>query len=182
MRKRLLIEKYGPSCDDSAPESQIFRQSMVNMKLSIDDGFPSQIPGYASLFIGSAGCIYHEDRLRHHKITHIVCLTSKVKSYLFSDINYCRIPIDDDNCQDLRNVWNICFQFIDSAALNNGRILVHCYKGQSRSTAILCGYMITRHGLSLETALQLIRSVRPIAQPNENFMNQLQELSKSLKK
>ena len=53
------------------------------------------------------------------------------------------------------------------------RLLVHCYLGQSRSAFIICCYLIYKHHMNVQESLQLIRIVRPTAQPNSSLMRVL---------
>ena len=58
--------------------------------------------------------------------------------------------------------------------------MVHCFAGKSRATTFTIAYMISEKGYSLKDALEHIWTVRPIAEPNPGFMNQLKifELAK----
>lgn len=64
-------------------------------------------------------------------------------------------------------------RFIEDARQSDGRILVHCACGVSRSTTLCCAYLIKHHSMSLEQALTQIRAQRPIVQPNSGFLRQL---------
>jgi len=57
--------------------------------------------------------------------------------------------------------------------LRGGSVLVHCYAGRSRSATIVVAYVAAVQGVSISTALDLVQSRRPVAQPNMNFMRQL---------
>lgn len=60
-----------------------------------------------------------------------------------------------------------------------GVVLVHCAQGISRSASILIGYLMSREGLSYETALAQLQATRPSVQPNQGFALQLQEFGRS---
>lgn len=64
-------------------------------------------------------------------------------------------------------------QFIEEARQSNGRILVHCACGVSRSTTLCCAYLIKHHSMSIEQALTHLRARRHIVQPNSAFLSQL---------
>ena len=49
-------------------------------------------------------------------------------------------------------------------------VLVHCHAGISRSAAILCAYLMTKHYWSYEQALNFIKKRRNRVKPNENFV------------
>jgi len=64
-------------------------------------------------------------------------------------------------------------QFIEEARQSNGRVLVHCACGVSRSTTLCCAYLIKYHSMSVEQAITHLRSHRHIVQPNPAFLRQL---------
>lgn len=45
--------------------------------------------------------------------------------------------------------------------------------GKSRSATCVCAYLIYRYGISPIEALMRIRASRPLAEPNDGFMDQL---------
>ena len=53
------------------------------------------------------------------------------------------------------------------------KVLVHCHAGESRSVAVVAAHLMKTEDLSLEEALESIRKVRPRADPNEGFREQL---------
>lgn len=60
------------------------------------------------------------------------------------------------------------------ATMGEGTVLVHCHAGISRSVAIVLAYLMHMRKISVQDALNLIRSRRPIADPNSGFMHQLE--------
>jgi protein-tyrosine phosphatase len=69
-------------------------------------------------------------------------------------------------------------------ALNSSpdaRVLVHCFQGISRSTTIVCAYLMFSRGWSVSHSLSHIKGLRYIAEPNPGFVSQLKEYEASLK-
>jgi protein-tyrosine phosphatase len=64
-------------------------------------------------------------------------------------------------------------QFIEEARQSNGRVLVHCACGVSRSSTLCCAYLIKHQSMSVEEAISHLRSRRHIIQPNPAFLRQL---------
>jgi protein-tyrosine phosphatase len=56
--------------------------------------------------------------------------------------------------------------FVHEAVSNDECVLVHCHKGRNRSVAVCAAVMGSMQGIDFETALTIIRAVRPIAGPN----------------
>ena len=52
---------------------------------------------------------------------------------------------------------------------SDDRLLVHCYAGISRSTAVALG-ILCQHRLSPRQALAMVRQLRPIASPNSHIL------------
>lgn len=64
--------------------------------------------------------------------------------------------------------------FIREAKARGGCVYVHCIEGKSRSASCVLAYLMDTEGMALQTAHAQIKRVRPIANPNEGFMIQLQ--------
>ena len=71
-------------------------------------------------------------------------------------------------------------ELIDDARQTNGRILVHCAMGISRSATIVIAYLMSRYNLTLKTAYDFVKSRRSIVAPNQLFMNLLKEYDNEL--
>ena len=64
-------------------------------------------------------------------------------------------------------------------ALESGdSVLVHCAQGKSRSTTVLTAFLQTQLGTSIDDTLAFIKSKRNMAEPNENFIQQLKNMEK----
>lgn len=57
-----------------------------------------------------------------------------------------------------------------------GVALVHCMAGISRSASVVIAYLMARHSMTLDSALEHVGRVRPIVSPNLGFLRQLQEI------
>lgn len=55
----------------------------------------------------------------------------------------------------------------------NRRTLVHCVSGISRSCAVVIGYLMRTRSMDYNAALSVVRSVRPIANPQPYFVELL---------
>eukprot|EP01038_Epipyxis_sp_PR26KG_P004762 gene4762-6679_t len=153
-----------------------FAVAAYNMQLTIHDGTPLPIAiekdSNPFLYIGSIGSAYNKQSLLASGITHILCLSVRIKMLYPELFIYKRINIVDKPDFDLPSVILQCLDFIHLSHTlmpPNGKILVHCYQGKSRSVAVICAYMIKYFGYSYGEALSIVRQVRPNAQPNTGF-------------
>lgn len=58
----------------------------------------------------------------------------------------------------------------------NGKILVHCKEGVSRSASLVLAYLVRDQEMTLKDAVRLVRSKREIS-PNQGFLQQLIDYS-----
>lgn len=64
----------------------------------------------------------------------------------------------------------------------NARVLVHCVEGVSRSTSVVCAYLIAEYGYTTERAIQYVKLKRRSAEPNFGFVQQLREYADKLQR
>jgi len=133
------------------------------------------------LFLGSYFAAKDITALKKYGITHIVSMPIGIKLHYKHDFTYLRFKTYDANEQDLISYFDLVADFIDIVIKNNGTVLVHCMKGKSRSATMVAAYMIRSQGLSVENAVNIIQSKRPIAKPNDGFLAQLKEYEQLLK-
>lgn len=63
--------------------------------------------------------------------------------------------------------WNVSYE------QENGKVLIHCQSGVSRSPAVAAAYLMRSGGHTATEALQLIKDKHPAAAPNDGFLAQL---------
>ena len=106
---------------------------------------------------------------------------------LLKNIISFQIPVADLPEEDLISTWfGTAIKFIEDCIKNNGKILIHCYHGVSRSATILAAYLL-KCGMddtqidfneisdlnSVEDVITFMKGRRPIVCPNEGFVSQL---------
>jgi len=60
------------------------------------------------------------------------------------------------------------------------RVLVHCFRGSSRSGAVVIAYVMRRRRMTFVEALRFVQSRRSIVNPNPGFVQQLLQYEKQL--
>ncbi|ETV97505.1 hypothetical protein, variant 1 [Aphanomyces invadans] len=128
------------------------------------------------LFVGGASVASQRDVLEQHGITHVInCAASVTPNYFPHVFDYYRLRLRDHATQDIHQHFYSIFQFIDMARSRRGKVFIHCVKGISRSPAMAIAYLMAREQLGLYPALELVRSSRPVIDPNAGFIFQLNE-------
>lgn len=87
------------------------------------------------------------------------------------------VKCDDTIAFDISQYFSLVCQFIEEAREINGRVLVHCACGVSRSPTLVCAYLIKHQSMSVENAVVHIHSRRSIIRPNSGFLRQLIRLN-----
>jgi protein-tyrosine phosphatase len=82
--------------------------------------------------------------------------------------------IGDDPSEDISRFFITAFHFIRQH-LERGNVLVHCQAGISRSCTIVIAYLMQQMLISFKEAFSLVKSKRPIANPNKGFIKQLKK-------
>jgi protein tyrosine phosphatase len=113
--------------------------------------------------------------LNSFEITHIL---SVIDDFDYSPIAKGSITrkvlyIPDDHFADIYQYFDECIDFIDEALKNNGKVLVHCALGVSRSPTVVMAYLMKKCGMEIGSAYSHLKSVRPKIHPINNFLKQL---------
>jgi protein-tyrosine phosphatase len=72
--------------------------------------------------------------------------------------------------------------WMSTALAEGGTVLVNCIWGKSRSVACVVAFLMRTQGMTLELALAHVQEKRPVAKPNEGFMQQLRLYEKGMQK
>ncbi|EED23767.1 dual specificity phosphatase, putative [Talaromyces stipitatus ATCC 10500] len=135
----------------------------------------NQIEGH-NLYIGGVISLRNKAALQKANITHVVSvLRMHPDENLTEGFQHLKIEVDDVDDEDLLQYFATANAFIQAGLDAGGGVLVHCAMGKSRSAAICIAYLLHRQPKNLdpESALELVRKTRAIAEPNEDFMKQL---------
>ena len=62
---------------------------------------------------------------------------------------------------------------IDAALALNLRVLVHCEEGSERAPLMVAWYLVSRRGMSLDEAYNLLRARRPIVRDRRKWLRNL---------
>jgi dual specificity phosphatase 12 len=124
------------------------------------------------------GTAYNLSGLQQAGITHIVSLERAAPCKWPGLFKCLHIDTIFDNSKPENRIsqyFDRTLPFIDDALKSGGRVLVHCWRGKSRSVSTIIAYLIQEYGWTPDYALEDIQETRPIADPNEGYWQELED-------
>ena len=122
----------------------------------------------------AATCVWHtlwvgglEEGLFFHTLCSHMCMVHLV------DFTYCKINAMDSPMYDIRKDFQTATTFLARVEKLNGRVLVHCIAGVSRSVCFVLMHLMRHHDICLNQAYKHIKDIRPFVCPNEGFMYEM---------
>ncbi|XP_055889849.1 serine-rich adhesin for platelets-like isoform X1 [Biomphalaria glabrata] len=135
------------------------------------------------LYLGSQQDSLNQEVSQVNGITYIlnVSKTCPRPPYILES-HFHRIPVNDNYCEKLLPYFVEAFQFLDKVREANGCVLVHCLGGVSRSATLAIAYIMKYMKMSSDEAYRYVKDKRPTISPNFNFLGQLLEYEKIIRK
>eukprot|EP00698_Gefionella_okellyi_P011207 TRINITY_DN2948_c0_g1_i1.p1 TRINITY_DN2948_c0_g1~~TRINITY_DN2948_c0_g1_i1.p1 ORF type:complete len:1095 (-),score=144.55 TRINITY_DN2948_c0_g1_i1:115-3399(-) len=128
------------------------------------------------LYISSSIVAANQQMLRDNGITHVINCVGQACPNAFSDsLHYLTLYLSDSHMENLTCVFYEAIEFIQRARAENGRVMVHCKRGISRSCAVAMCYLMFTQKTAFRETLVLVQKSRAVASPNGGFFFQLQE-------
>lgn len=136
-----------------------------------------------TIWVGSCADSANTSFLQERGIEHILCCAEEFSyppSFLYTSgktDQWCHIPITDDRVEESTER-----HFREGAAKLNEwveqgkRVLVHCYKGKSRSVSVILAYFIVYKGWSFDIAILYLKQRHSNTQPYHLYLPILQGL------
>ncbi|KAJ8014149.1 hypothetical protein DPEC_G00037250 [Dallia pectoralis] len=131
---------------------------------------------WPNLYIGNIAIAQNRAALKKLGITHVLnAAHSKQGSigdqdYYRNTCVYWGIPAEDSSHFDLGQYFKPAADFIKKALhTKDGKVLVHCIMGVSRSATLVLAFLMQHCRLPLRAALQHVTQLRPIY-PNRHFL------------
>ncbi|OZC04941.1 dual specificity phosphatase, catalytic domain protein [Onchocerca flexuosa] len=126
------------------------------------------------LYLSGFGCVT-EKKLRSLGITHIIDATNLPNNPHYEGIEFLDILVDDSLIANLTPHFASAAQFIQDAQKKNGKTLIYCAAGISRSSSLCIMSLVLNEGLSLREAYYDVLDKRPFISPNVAFWRQMIE-------
>ena len=122
--------------------------------------------------------------LQKLQITNIINCSGDLCENLSKDddfgIKYLTLNIRDNVSENIECLFFKCINYINDVKEKKGRVLIHCYKGISRSVSILIAYLIYINKWTYDEAFDFVQLKRSIADPNIGFYLQLKTFYKRI--
>ena len=141
------------------------------------------------IYIGNVYDAHNIEKLNELNIKNIISAVTGFDNIYDNTFNQFSLHLIDNEEQNIIHYFEITNFYIDNIVSKNissdphkNKILIHCICGVSRSVTILIAYIIKKYNYNPTDALELVKKHRSIANPNNNFMNQLWIYYNSLKK
>ncbi|XP_028822770.1 dual specificity protein phosphatase 13-like [Denticeps clupeoides] len=142
---------------------------------------------WPNIYIGNVGIAQNRTALQKLGITHILNAAHSKRGsigdqrFYGNSFVYCGIPAEDSTYFDLDVYFRPAADFIHKALKSSdGKVLVHCIMGMSRSSTLVLAYLMLYHHMPLRYAIQKVIKKRAIY-PNRNFLALLLDLDLQLK-
>lgn len=132
------------------------------------------------LYISGYAFASNLTNLQECGITHIVNVAYEYPDQFPDRFTYLHIPAKDVLYERLRPEFDKIASFVSEAKGSDGKVLIHCQLGVSRSaTAVLACLMINEQ-MNLWDAFRLLKSAKDDVEPNTTFLKDLRILEKEL--
>ncbi|KAM7045843.1 dual specificity protein phosphatase 21 [Molossus nigricans] len=129
----------------------------------------------SSLYISNAVAANNRFLLSSNHITTVINVSVEVINTFFEDIQYLKVPVTDSPSARIYDFFDPIADHIHRVEMKQGRTLVHCAAGVSRSAAVCMAFLMKYHTVSLLEAHTWTKSCRSIIRPNNGFWEQLIE-------
>jgi hypothetical protein len=144
------------------------------------------------LYLSSMKAARSIDVIERLGITHIVNATNRSVGNSFQDspynVKYFNVDCDDSEIYSIAKYFEPVIGFINDAksddsnqsSSKNGKVLVHCMCGISRSVSLILAYLMYAQCIDLRTAYYFVKEKRDFISPNESFAEELLSFEKDL--
>lgn len=154
-------------------------KSNINKTIIKKEEFKSAVPSKItdSIYQGNIHSAKNKEYLKSIGITHIL-VAGRLTIYFPNDFIYKKYEIFDTPLEKIDKYFNDAYEFINEAINNNGKILIHCAAGVSRSSSFTISYLIKSKMIKYDEAMLILKKGRKIANPNIGFQKQLRNWEK----
>ncbi|RHY35129.1 hypothetical protein DYB32_000355 [Aphanomyces invadans] len=125
------------------------------------------------VFLGNDHAASDLTGLRKAGITHVCNVAAQCDIHFPNDFHYLHLRLLDNPTQQLAKHLQAASEFIHRAKHADGRVLVHCVAGVSRSACVVVAYLLEHCMMPLVQAYAYVKRKRPVMCPSTAFRMQL---------
>lgn len=137
-----------------------------------------------NIWLGSFNGLSAVRQLKENGVTHVLSVLD-VQAMGYSEekfrenvaskgFKHLYLDMQDVEEENILKFFPEAVGFMESAIGEGGKVYVHCIAGISRSSTIVCAYLMKTNKWTADEAIDYVRSRRPVANPNEGFREQLE--------
>lgn len=161
---------------DSDPDSRPMSELQIRReKFSHFEKHCTQIT--EGLYVAGDLVAKNRATLDEHGITHVInCVGFLIPNYFEGDMTYFPLWLHDTPNEDIICVVYDCIDYVRTSHRSHdgqGRTLVHCSQGVSRSVSIAIAYVMWKDGGNYDETFKVVKARRGIANPNIGFTSQI---------
>lgn len=129
-----------------------------------------------NVWLGGLVSACDRSALKAHGITRIISAVYDIDPIFPDDpdLIYLKIPVLDNPTEEIAAHFDKAIDFIDESVDYGHGVLIHCVYGVSRSSTLMCAYLMRKHMLPMKQAVDYVKQRRPQVNPNSGFLLQLQ--------
>jgi protein-tyrosine phosphatase len=178
-----MIPSLGQTEEDKTV--RLLTQATFGRWLDDDSESPSEV--IKGLYLGSVNDARDVTKLRSLGVTHVLNAASNLydpNAVFFSRgllVQYLSFPAQDIDEYPIQQHFAAGVDFIHEAIEGGGTILVHCAAGVSRSTTLVCAYLMRARQLPCFEAVMFVNRQRACASPNPGFLRALLRFQEAAK-
>jgi protein-tyrosine phosphatase len=105
-------------------------------------------------------------------VVHAVVVVPLVRRYS-GVLRHTSVEVEDEPIADISAHFDAAYRVIDAELSAGHSVLVHCYRGVSRSATLTAAYIMRKRGWELQQTAEHMLHKRAIVDPNEGFIAQL---------
>jgi hypothetical protein len=156
-------------------------QPLVSNRYSADCVYKSA-HGNFEIHLGGIPSLFNEEKLKEVGITHILTAVLGIgDTYSKDKFTTLNVPIRDVEWEQICEYFDKAADFIKECEDANGKVFVHCMCGVSRSSTLVCAFLIREKGMTASEAVEFIHSKRQKVDPNKGFRKQLEYYEQKIK-
>ncbi|CAI2383030.1 unnamed protein product [Moneuplotes crassus] len=126
----------------------------------------------SNLYLGNIIAATCEEILEENGITDILTMGNDMEPQFPGRFQYKVCELHDIDTEDIHQFFHEGIDFIQQALDQGGTVLVHCAGGISRSSTMICAYLMKTNSWTFSQALEFVKTKRFVC-PNYGFRKQL---------